>query len=199
MSDPVGYSIRRVTPSDVAAAQALMRRVVEEDFQSTYDPTLHRDIDDIVGTYITPERHVLFVAIDDLSGAVIGTAGARDGALHRGPDHLIERYGGARTAQLVRVYVRRKDRRRGVARALLASVLQWILADGQYTTISLHTFPHSPGALAFWESVGTQVWAYERAGQYPQVFFEITLERAHRLVAAWLLDATPDPGSGVPG
>jgi ribosomal protein S18 acetylase RimI-like enzyme len=184
MTGSAGYSIRRVASSDVDAVQALMFRVVEEDFLSTYDPALHRDIDDIVGTYMTPERHVLFVAIDDATGAVIGTAGARDGTLHRGPDHLVARYGGGTTAQLVRVYVRREDRRRGVARALLASVARFIIEDGGYSTISLHTFPHSPGALAFWESVGTKVWAYEREGQYPQVFFEITLERARELAEA---------------
>jgi hypothetical protein len=71
-----------------------------------------------------------------------------------------------------------------VARALLASVARFIIEDGGYSTISLHTFPHSPGALAFWESVGTKVWAYEREGQYPQVFFEITLERARELAEA---------------
>lgn len=185
MTESVDYSIRPVTESHVDAAQALMRRVVEEDFLSSYDPALHRDIDDIVGTYMTPDRHVLFVAIDHATGAVIGTAGARDGTLHGGPDHLVARYGGGTTAQLVRVYVRREDRRRGVARALLASVLRFIIADGGYSTISLHTFPHSPGALAFWESVGTQVWSYEREGQYPQVFFEITMERAQALAAAW--------------
>lgn len=199
MTESASFLIRRVTPSDVEAAQALMRRVVEQDFQSTYDPALHRDIDDVVGTYITPKRHVLFIAMDESSGAVIGTAGARDGALHRGPDHLIDRYGGGRTAQLVRVYVRREDRRRGVARALLARVLQFILADGRYTAISLHTFPHSPGALAFWESIGTKVWAYEREGQYPQVFFEITLKRARELVTAWLGDGDRALGSGVAG
>lgn len=192
MTDAPSFTIRPLTTSDLDAARALMRRTVEEDFRSEYDPVLHRDIDDIEGTYLVPERHVMLVAVDTGSGEVIGTAGARDGALRRGPDHLVRRYAGGTTAQLVRVYVRLEDRRRGVARALVAAVLECILADGGYTTIALHTFPHSPGALPFWESIGTKVWEYERPGQYPQAFFEIDPERALELVAAWR-EVSPRP------
>lgn len=195
MHGPGGFSIRMILPDDIDAARALMLRTVEEDFQSAYDPRLHRDIDDIMGTYVTPARHAMFVAVDDVSGEVIGTAGSRGGALQAGPADLVQRYSRGTTAQLVRVYVRREDRRRGVARALVANVLETILADDGYPIIALHTFPHSPGALPFWESIGTLVWTYERDGQYPQAFFEISRDRARELVAAWTAArVAPDPG-----
>lgn len=191
MTDAPLFIIRPITTRDVEAAQALMRRTVEEDFRSTYDPDLHRDIDDIERTYMLPVRHTMLVAEDTRTGEIVGTAGARDGALHRGPDHLVRRYAGGTTAQLVRVYVRREDRRRGIARALVRAVLEFIVADGTYTIVALHTFPHSPGALAFWESIGTKVWEYEREGQFPQVFFEIPLDQVRELVRARA------PGSGA--
>ena len=179
-----GYTIREIGEADIPAARALMIRTFEEDFRSGYQPEYHRDVDDIRGTYIEPPRHVLYVAVDDASGEIVGTAGAKGGALRRGPEDLVRRYHDRHTAQIVRVYVRREDRRRGIARALLAAVLDFIVSDGAYTTVALHTFPHSPGALAFWSSIGTRITEYEREGQYPEVFFEIPLDRVRRLAGA---------------
>ena len=179
-----GYTIREITGADIPVARALMIRTFEEDFGSGYDPEYHGDVDDIRGTYIERPRHVLYVAIDDTSGELVGTAGVKGGALRRGPEDLVRRYDDRDTAQIVRVYVRREDRRRGIARALLGRVLEFIVADGGYTTVALHTFPHSPGALAFWSSIATPIIGYEREGQFPEVFFEIPLDVARSLAAS---------------
>jgi len=158
-----------------------MLRTLKEDFQTAYDPQVQRDISDIAGTFLTSHRRVLFVGVDDATGEILATGGVRGGFLRHGPAALSERYDDERTAQLVRVYVREEDRRRGIARAIVRELLAFILADGGYSTIALHTFPHSPGAMAFWASIGTVVAALEREGQYPQVFFEITLEQARAI------------------
>jgi GNAT superfamily N-acetyltransferase len=159
-----------------------MIRTLDEDFRTGYKPDTYRDIDDIHGVFVVPPRHALFVAVDPDSGDVLGTCGVRDGVLRGGPEHLVRRYAASDTAQLVRVYVRHEDRRRGIARALVRTALEFILADDGYSIIALHTFPHSPGALPFWQSIGTQVGADE-AGQYPQFFFEISFEQVRDYVA----------------
>lgn len=182
MRTGAGFSIRPATNGDIPGARALMIRILEEDFRTDYLPEFHRDVADIAGVYLAPPRHTLFVAVDDATGELVATGGVRGGSLRHGPPELAERYDDEHTAQLVRIYVRREDRRRGVARALVQVILEFILADDTYRTIALHTFPHSPGALAFWESIGTKVAEYEREGQFPQVFFEISREQAEAIV-----------------
>src|SRR3990172_154362 len=113
MSGHGTFSIRPATVVDLPAAAELMRRTVEEDFGTPYDPAYHRDINDLAGSYLEPPRHTLLVAIDDATGEVVGTGGIRVGRLRGGPEHLVRRYAGDDTAQLVRVYVRRDQRRRG--------------------------------------------------------------------------------------
>lgn len=183
MTSSPGFTIRPATRDDLPAAEALMRRTVEEDFGTAYDPAYHRDIADLEGAYLEPPRHTLLVATDDQTREIIGTGGVRVGSLRGGPEHLVRRYDGDETAQLVRIYVRREDRRRGIARAVVRECLAFALADGGYSIIALHTFPHSPGALPFWRSVATQVGYQERSEIPPEAFFEIDPEAARRIVA----------------
>ena len=183
MTPSPSFSIREAIPADLPAAKALMTHTVEEDFGTPYDPAYHRDIDDLAAAYLDPPRHALFVAVDDGSGEVIATGGLRVGRLRGGPVELVSRYAGDDTAQLVRIYVARQHRRRGIARALVRACLAFALRDGGYSIIALHTFPHSPGALAFWQSMATQVGYQERSGIPAEAFFEIDLEDARGMAA----------------
>ena len=177
------FSVREATATDLTAAEALMRRTVEQDFGTPYDPGYHRDINDLAAAYLEPSRHALFVAVDDASGEVIGTGGLRVGRLRGGPDDLVRRYAGDETAQLVQIYVAREHRRQGIARALVRACLAFAVHDGGYSIIALHTFPHSPGALPFWESMATRVGYQERSEIPPETFFEIDIDDARRLAA----------------
>lgn len=181
--DP-SVTIRRATPADLPAARAIMLRILEEDFRIGYDPAVSWDIGDLEGIYLGHPRRTLVVAVD-ADGQVIGTAGVRGGRLRGGPTELVQRYADEdATAQLVRVYILREHRRRGLGRALLRAVLRFVLDDGRYRVITLHTFPHSPGALPFWASVGDQVGEITDERGMTEVFFEIPLERARALVDA---------------
>jgi GNAT superfamily N-acetyltransferase len=179
-----GFTVREVRREDIPSARALMLRTFDEDFGSGYDPRFHADVDDIAGVYIDTPRHVLFVAVDDATDEIIGTGGVRGGGLKAGvsPEALVRRYEPLATAQLVRVYTLREHRRRGVARALVQALLDFIVADGDYSIVSLHTYPDSPGALPFWESIGTLVHRDDR-DDGAVYFFEIPLDRA-RLAAS---------------
>ena len=120
---------------------------------------------------------------NDATEEILGTSGLRSGGLKAGlsPEALVRRYDPRTTAQLVRVYTLREHRRRGVARALVQACLDFIVADGDYSIVSLHTYPDSPGAVPFWESIGTLVHRDDR-DDGAVYFFEIQLDRA-RLAA----------------
>ena len=179
-----GFTIRRTLPEDLPVARVIMIRTFEEDFGTGYQPAVHTDVADLAAVYLANPRNALFVAVDD-SGQVVATAGVRDGALKAGlsPDRLVARYDPARTAQLVRVYTLREHRRRGIARALVRAALQFVVDDGGYSIVALHTFPNSPGALGFWESIGTTIVEDDRDGPSKAVFFEMPMDRVHDFLA----------------
>jgi len=167
--------IRELTVSDVPQAREVMLRTVREDFGDDHDPRVHADIDDMVAWYLTPAGPFMLVAEDEATGGILATAGIRGGALKEGlsPPHLVERYRDGRTGQLVRVYVLREHRRHGIARALVRAVLDRARREGHYDRIALHTFPHSPGALPFWQSFGAVVVEDDTAGVSRALFMEI--------------------------
>ena len=178
-SGPDGVLIRALTKADIPAAQAVMMRSVIEDFGAEYDPVVHADIDDIPGWYVEPRGPFLLVAEDTATSEVIATCGIRGGALKEGlsPQHLVDRYRDGHTGQLVRVYVLKEHRRRHIARALVQAVLDRTRQEGHYDTVALHTYPHSPGALAFWQSLGCDLVEDDVDGMTRAVFFELSLER----------------------
>ena len=153
------FSIREARVEDIPAARALMIRIFEEDFRTGYVAAHHWDVDDIARTYIEPPHNVLFVAIDDDTGEIVGTGGVRGGTLKPGvsPNELVERYRVSPPAQLVRMYVAAEHRRRGIARALVDATLSFIASDGSRSAIALHTYRHSPGAVDFWAAIGAEV------------------------------------------
>lgn len=175
-----GPFVRELTVEDVPQAREVMLRTVREDFGDPYDPIIHADIDDMVAWYLEPAGPFLLVAVDSGSGDIVATAGIRGGALKKrlSPPHLVERYRDGRTGQLVWVYVLREHRRRGIARLLIQEVLDWARREGHYDTIALHTFPHSPGALPFWLSLGSVVVEDDTTGVSRALFMEIPLKES---------------------
>ena len=177
------FSIREARVEDIPAARALMIRIFEEDFGTGYVPAHHWDVDDIASTYIYPPHNVLFVAVDDDSGEIVGTGGVRDGALKPGvsPSELVERYEVSPSAQLVRMYVAAEHRRRGIARALVNATLRFIASDGSRSVIALHAYRHSPGAVEFWAAIGAEIVVDDPSRG--EIFYEIPMERAQAIAA----------------
>lgn len=171
------YDIRVAGPDDLDGARTVMLDTVYRDFGTGYVPSWHGDIIDLRGAYLAPERHVLLVAVDGRDGAVVAT-GALDS---RGPVHppnprrLAERYPSGETAQLRRVYVNAAHRRRGLARRLVAALLDFAVADGGYRSVYLHTDPAVPGAEDFWLSRGVVVCDEREETGQRVVHFEIPM------------------------
>ncbi len=154
-----------------------MLRVFEEDFGYGYNPAFHADVDGMREVYLDDPRHTLLLAVDRGSSELLGTGGARSGGLKPQFNHawLVERYDPQTTAQLVRVYTARASRGRGVARALVAALLQWVADNGSYTTVALHTDPTSPGAERFWRSLPTTLILDDRDGPSGSLHFEMEI------------------------
>jgi GNAT superfamily N-acetyltransferase len=154
---PTGYVLRSAGADDVPGARRVMLNALYRDLCSGYRPEWHADVIDIEGAYLQPARHTLLVA--EFDEAIVATAGVRS----HGPGHtpnprwLAERYRDGTTAQLCRVYVDAAHRRRGLARAMVARLLEFIAADPGYRDVYLHTDPISPGAEQFWRSLGDMI------------------------------------------
>jgi GNAT superfamily N-acetyltransferase len=177
MSNREGFIVRPLRAEDIPAAQAVMFRSVKEDFGSEYDAEIHADIDGIDTWYLNPEEPgpFMLVAEDTETGEVIATGGARNGRLKAGvtPPELVERYSDGKSGQIVRVYVLREQRRRGIAQALFEAILDRIAADGVYEAVNLHTFRPSPGAVPFWTAMGAEILVDDTNGASTALYMEI--------------------------
>jgi SAM-dependent methyltransferase/GNAT superfamily N-acetyltransferase len=150
-----GFTVRHARRADLEPAVALIRKVLAEDIKTPYMPRYHFDLDQPEIVYLDNPRHALFVAVDDSSGDVMGATAVRTGGPVSPPfpSWFTRRYVWETTAQLYRVYIAREHRRRGVASALVEAARRFVVADGGYADIYLHTDASVPGAEPFWRSV----------------------------------------------
>jgi GNAT superfamily N-acetyltransferase len=154
-----GVTIRPLESHHFLKAREHILRVTREDLRLEYRPEWHWDIDDLQRVYLDHPRQALFVAVDDKSGEIVGTTSVVNVGPNAPPHPawVAERYSGPKVAQLLRVYIARAYRRRGIARGLVDQARQFVAADGVYDTIYLHTNASVPGAEAFWRAMPTRL------------------------------------------
>ncbi|MCO1577196.1 GNAT family N-acetyltransferase [Crossiella sp. SN42] len=173
------YEIRQASERDLDGARSVMLDTFYHEFGYGYRPEWHADVIDPGTAYLAPPRHALFVAAK--GDEVVGTTGVRATA-PSSPPHpawLVERYGGDRTAQLFRVYIRPDHRRCGLARALVRAATAFVADEPSYDKLYLHTDTRVPGAEEFWRSLAVEVHD-DRDGNpltFQTVHFEIPLNR----------------------
>lgn len=187
--------IRELAETDVSAAQQIMMRSLLEDVGDAYDPLIHADIDDLPASYMKPKGAFMLVVEDTTTGDVVATGGIRNGALdpERVPPQLAlleRRYRDGRTGQIVRVFVRRDHRRRGIARALVQTIIDRARDEAHYERLALHTYPHFPGAIPFWLTIGFEE-VLNDIETSRQVFFELPLHPERELDRAVASDSGP--------
>lgn len=173
-----GITIRASYLSELPAVRALMVRIIEGDYGYGYDPRWHGDLDDLQGLYLDRPRQALLVAVDDTTGATVGTIAVRTLAITTPPHPapFVARYDRARSAELVRVFVDPAYRRRGIARALVAAARRWVAGAGGYDVICLH----SQFAVAFWRTLATEVFVEATGPDAGTAYLELTVPQRAR-------------------
>ncbi|MBT0771865.1 GNAT family N-acetyltransferase [Kineosporia sp. J2-2] len=173
--------IRPATAADLAGAAACMREVLETDLGG-YTERWHQDLDELEATYLQAPRAALFVAVGtsgDGEEVVLATTAVRPCLLASPPNPawLAGRYNRPDVCQLVRVWVRPRARRRGLARRLVAEAARWATGAGGYGTVYLHTDTGVPGAEAFWRSMPTVEVLDARPDPWNTVHFELEVPK----------------------
>ncbi|BCJ50392.1 N-acetyltransferase [Actinoplanes sp. NBRC 14428] len=166
-------------PADLLEAEAVMREVLRTDLGG-YREQWHRDLDDLEAAYLRRPGCVLLVA-RDVAG-VVGTAAVKPCVLTSppNPEWLAREYNRPEVCQLVRVWVARRARRRGVGRALAGRAVAWSAGPGGYRRVYLHTDAGVPGAEAFWRSMPTREIHDARPDPFHTVHFEIDVDAVLR-------------------
>ena len=170
--------VRSPRRTELDAVRALMIEVIARDYGYDYRAGRHDDVDDPGRFYLDHPRHALFVAVDEPTGRVLGTAGVRVLAITSPPHpaELVGRYEPGRTAELTRVFVRSDARRRGVGRALVDAAARRVAEIGGFDMIALH----SRTAVEFWRALPTTEILDNRQPGVPgpaggQVYFELAM------------------------
>jgi ribosomal protein S18 acetylase RimI-like enzyme len=159
--EPSGPIIRPFTPSDQAAARRLILEGLGEHFGAV-DETRNPDIDDIAANYVG--RGHLFLVAEDAPG-LIGTAA------------LV--FEGSATAQVVRVSVAPRWRRRGLAKALVMRLIEAGVARG-LVRLWMETNDDWQPAIELYRACGFAAFDY-RDGN---IYMELDLSRNPHLRAA---------------
>ena len=137
--------VRTFEPEDQRSAHDLIQAGLRERWGDSFDPAANPDTNDISASYMTGGSQFVVAESDD--GVVIGT-----GAL------VPERYG---VARIRRMSVDHRFRRRGIAKALVAELLERAtLAGNQRVVVSTDT-PWSE-AVALYQSTGFAMIARDR-------------------------------------
>jgi enamine deaminase RidA (YjgF/YER057c/UK114 family)/GNAT superfamily N-acetyltransferase len=156
--------IRPFVAADQEAARALILSGLGEHF-GFIDETRNPDIDDILACYIASGQ--VFI-IAEIAGALVGTA-----ALIREA---------AQTGRVARMSVAREMRRKGIAHALMARLIELARERG-YTRLVLETNSGWADAIGFYRRCGFR--AYDRADGLTHMALDLTtpaypeIERDH--------------------
>jgi ribosomal protein S18 acetylase RimI-like enzyme len=150
MREPPELVIRAFAPFDQAAARRLILEGLAEHF-GVVDETLNPDIDDIAANYV--DRGYLFLVADDAE-SLVGTAALvfEDGA----------------SAQVVRVSVASRWRRRGLAKALVMRLIEAGRARG-LARLWMETNDDWEPAIALYRACGFTPYDHRDGNIYMEV------------------------------
>jgi GNAT superfamily N-acetyltransferase len=145
-----------IVPFEPKHAEGFAALVVDtlREFGFERDPELDRDLDDPAGAYVA-----LWIA--SVGGEVAGSVALRDL--------------GGRTYELKRMYLHSAHRRRGIGKRLLATALDWAVANGA-KVVRLDTTERMTAARRLYESAGFVRVPGEAPRQGQQrLLYELTL------------------------
>jgi len=153
----VDYLVRPAHLADIRGARSVMLDTFYRTFDYGYLPDSHDDVIDLAQTYLDHPDNRLWVATHDDRVVATTAVRARGPRCPPHPRWLAERYPDGSTAQLFRVYVRPEHHRRGLATRLVREAITFVREHPRMHALYLHTDARIPGALEFWQTVGTVV------------------------------------------
>lgn len=176
-----GYLVRPAGAADLPGARSVMLDTFYRVLGYGYLPRSHQDVIDLVGSYLDHPDNRLWVAT--CADEVVATTAVRaEGP--RCPPHprwLADRFPDGATAQLFRVYVRPEHQRRGLASVMVREAVAFVAGHPCLQALYLHTDTRVPGALSFWQTLGTVVHDARRPGDgFQTVHLEIPLPGSGR-------------------
>lgn len=121
---------------------------IEEEFNISYNPQFHYDIDSINKYYLYPRRNNLFIAMNEKND-IIATIGLR--AYDKNFKAFENIYFPEDTASIWRLFVEKSYRRNGLATKLLTNIEDFAKDKG-YSKIYLHTHRFLSSGLSFWKA-----------------------------------------------
>lgn len=155
MAEPI-IVISPIRPGEEGVVRDLVLSTIREDGLYDYNPCWHWDLDELATTYMG--RSLMMVV--RVNGEIIGCGGLRTGA----PIHLPDRYtpGDPAVMQLVRIAVRKDWRRKGLAKALVETLIPIAVADEDTRVLCLHASDKGNSPIPFWLAMGARVIKDER-------------------------------------
>ncbi|ORX89426.1 acyl-CoA N-acyltransferase [Basidiobolus meristosporus CBS 931.73] len=138
---------------DVPSVKAFLFKVIEEDFGYQFNPAWHSDIANLERVYLQDPRSYFLVGWNG-DGSIAGTI-----AIRKYPNSFPEvnhLYDDRTTSMVVRHFVSRSQRNKGVGSQLLKDVEAYARESG-VNTLYLHTQITIPGSLEYWLAKGYKV------------------------------------------
>lgn len=153
--------IKRVDNDNVLPAIEFVSQMIKEVYGREIDPVWDRDLLNFEEFYLFTQGNAFLAAFNE-NGKIVGTLAVRryDGRIKA----LEGFYDLKVTAELVKCYVDRKYRRKGIGSLLVREAEKFCRGAG-YKVIYLHTHMYLPGAYEFWQSQGFKLRLYEGGSQ----------------------------------
>lgn len=149
-SDFNEYMVRSLNKQDVKAAQQFLLHNLKELYNIDGDYPNSRDIWQMEEVYLKSPDHTIIGAFD-FKGDLVGTIAVRPY-----DDRMAEvkgRYAQKKTAEMVRCYIDKSLRRKGIGTLLVREIFK-ACAAFKYEMIYLHTHKFLPGGFNFWQKQG---------------------------------------------
>ncbi|WP_100405209.1 GNAT family N-acetyltransferase [Bacillus solitudinis] len=144
--------IHEVRKGEIEQVSTFLLATMEEVYPFPLSDASRRDLSEMEALFIKREKATIITAY--ISGQVVGTIAVRpyDGRI----GVLENRYHLETTCELIKCYVDKQLRQKGVGSLLFESAVQFC-KQANYTTMYLHTHRFLPGGLTFWKKKGFQL------------------------------------------
>lgn len=190
--------VRLCNRNDIPAVQTVMMETFTNDFTYGYDKKYHKDYEraEFEKTYLETSGNFMYVAT--VGSDVVGMGGVRlEGYRSRNLDSAFTKkyYHSAKQpiAKIVRVFVKKPFRTRGIARMIVETILKRLRTEDTYKKCRIVL--DSEYAVDFWHKMGAVEVLKQKNKDYTTTYFEFP-SRIQALEAKSSVDSVNSVSSG---